>query len=944
MDKMTTEERLLYTRYFYNSVVEFICFVILYLETFETASLTNINKYVRFFKTEVTHLISSFKGEVSTDKLIQMLKTLDCFIICENEIKLNKNTKWKDVIFEDFVISKCVDLLLRQQNNIDAMCKNLNLNRVVKINAQNLLHILEKYSHISVCSNRTVTLHHFHGLIGFEDHICKSVLGYFHDILYHSNVLSYEDVRNHSKSLSICGLNNMIEILSILYCSHQFSCQDGYICLSKKSKKYLKQKPINIDKMEINFSSRSMHMGQIVFGVYGPALQHWFGEIGFIKKNYGVIYCVVDFSNGSQGIFTIFFCKAALKVISELDDLQKYINVRDAVEFDAEYYKGKMLDRCWKATRVKLCSDKFQHDESLSDKLNQNTELERHKCANNKCCSKINSKVTAFDSNSQNIKNKYCEDKHVVQKKLKTSDYESWSSGDSNSGLEIDRNDNSNAFHNQISSTDFSFDASYEHVLDYLFVFGHIYLLMEDKGIAIAKYGSKFYNILFMKDSIYAPNASEHLLVKGQKILAVIPYLKNLKKFDSVCISILVYGLNESETDETESLNVSPKEFAVKMLFSKLSSLCNNCYNFSCPFNSLPQEFLDSDLNYKTQLTKFYDFIKSQYRLPFTDDKMLPFLHYIGKAHLNDGNFDFFKFFMKMVKCLPRNTNREKIRRKLVSQDANCRYDVPPNTSQQDLCVENFKKMFFSENDVSNSYTKTFGKRVHSENDISNLHLTIKPDSLSSLTSFGSYKTCSTNCSEVFYSCESASDSPKNIIFDKDALGMLNCEASPTKIEAVPKIDVTEPLPTVFNEMCTILSMKSSQCLEMKEQQHLQKKYKNVTNLADNKYLSLQSVPSLKCSFKNRKRAASSCSFKKTANKSCVRNPITLKAQVSLVSKSFIFVATNINGQDIILPFPKKDIPSSLVENVKLNSSCEITVVPNVVLHLSHILTFRLCI
>lgn len=39
--------------------------------------------------------------------------------------------------------------------------------------------------------------------------------------------------------------------------------------------------------------------------------------------------------------------------------------------------------------------------------------------------------------------------------------------------------------------------------------------------------------------------------------------------------------------------------------------------------------------------------------------------------------------------------------------------------------------------------------------------------------------------------------------------------------------------------------------LEIKEQKHLHVKYKNVTNLADDKYLSLQSVPSHKCSFKN---------------------------------------------------------------------------------------------
>lgn len=961
---MSNEVKQLYSRYYYNAVIEFVYFTILYIETYGTASQNNLIKHVKFFKKEVTEFICSFEGKTLKDKLFQLLNTLDCFDLHDNKVKVNENNL-KNVCLADLVLSKSADLILKGITNIDEVCKRLNYNSVVKIDKNHLLRVIKKYSFISA-NNETLSLNHAHGLLGFEDNLYNSVINYFYEILFRGKILSVKEIKNHGNLLKFCGLQNVMATLAILNSSDHFTCQNGYVLINKKSKKYPKKKLIDSELIKSKFLSRSLPISQVVFNMYGHFLYKWSGEIGNLTKSSGNICCVVDFINGQQGVFNVCFNVAALKIISEIDNLKNYVNMRDKVEFNALYYVGKKLDRCWRATSVRLLSNtKLEYDEVLERKLTKDTDMYRDKCI--RCSSSVNIFPNAKKP------------KLHEQFSNKTSDYDSLS----DSLSEQDTANRSTKENEAVKSAHLE-SLTNLRIPEYVVMFGYVHVLMEDKAIAIATHEDKIYNILFLKASAHAPNGRKEDFTKGQKVIAFVPIIDKLEAF---CVATLVSGLGNGAKKETDKSNSLPVELAGDLFLKKAvgNLCCKFCVNYSEIFSrSLLMERFMNDLKLKLELSSLFSLISNQNKMR-SQNYLLRFLYSISKMNCNRLSCDsrVSNFVVQLSKSLVQKRNKRKP--KLIEDEHGLEVDILP----AEFCLTPLAITATNETNVPKSNSSS------------------KYNSLDamqgSLTSLNSFKTCASNDSfESYYSsedktfpkclsdssaCEESSKFSSSQLLHNDIRSDLesNCNGSssknlekpdlPNQPKYLPDSSVNEAGSNILPRQLLQSDIRSGiefDCIEssstkfekpdsskqpinfeekiqdisdendlpiMPSQCQLQNKCDKNYDSNDHKYLSLQSVPCLKSHVKKNK-VIFPCLLKSLCGK-CSLSSFDVKAHVSVITNAFIFLTTDINGQNVVLPVSKQNVPTSLKEKMKLYSCCEITVIPAIILNLSHVVEVR---
>lgn len=893
---MDIEEKCQYTQYFYNSVIEFIYFIIIYTESCGFSFLSTVCKYIKFFKVEVSELVSSFGGNTLEEKLCRMLKLFDCFILNDDKIKINRRISIKNSLLEYLILIKSVDLVLKGITSVEKICRSLNFSVIIFVEKKYLMNLFKKSSYFSV-ENDIVSIHHVHGILAFDHHSSSSVINYFQNILQDIKMLSYDEIVCHSKFVS-CGVHSILTVFCILYCSKQFHCKKGCISLRKVFKKYPNLKPLDMELLAQDMLSASPTIGEIIHHKYGSKIQKWIGEISALDDWSGCIYCVVDLTNGCQGVFRVYFTKTSLKEISEISSLKDYLNVRDKVQFDAEYINSETPDRCWKAIKIKPLNTKLVYDECLLEKLLSNSEIQKENCSNN-----------CFGGGSLNYY-KYSSIIALDTKSYNESLY-------SVASQKLDKY--------VLASKDISKKCiSNLCILDYMFMFGYVFMLMEDKGMAISDQGNKLYNIFFMKDSVYTNDKSKTYPLRGQKVLLFVPFIE---KVESVSVAILVYTLTENESKEIQEMCITPKDFVINTFMPNICEETGIKFKESCCsiINSFlayqPKNFVINEQN-KIELHEICDSVKKNFRV-MQNQNLMQFLIYLCKADSD---------------C---KSTRDKVIHMLVKLSKNL---FPEYSSQNKSRIKSRKKIkktgkrpFESCDKKNNSFPdfdiKVSSVKITEEKCKPNVNNTDNSLDVhfSSCSSLSSYKSCSSmNSSDTLYSCISKEDTKSC-----DSLSGVADDISsefPDKKQHSSHLRIQNgDSISVIRNFCDKSESKS----EMKP-------CKNKCNkICRSKYFCLQSFPVLKPIFRKKRRFHTLCQTKCMCQ-NCYKSSVTTMANISMISESFLFFNVNVYDYKVVLPLPRRILPKNLEEKFKLNSCSEITVIPNTLANLSHILAINL--
>ncbi|KAG8184245.1 hypothetical protein JTE90_019484 [Oedothorax gibbosus] len=341
--------------YLYNALIEYIYFLIILIQDGGPNHLDNVSKHVRFFKRDVYSFIQTFNGEDFDEKVGQMLcSATSAFEVRDNVVHLTKNcSPFKQVIYEDFLVSKVVDLVLRGICTVQDICQNLNFNSLIFIREKDLIEMIEYCPYFHFNSNRSVVLFQCHGLIGFERHIYDTTVNYFQSYFQNVSKLTYSDIKLHSSCIPCCAIRNSLIVFCLLQVSPYFKCKGGKISFrSRLKRKRNVEQVIDIEKLQ---SKGFLSIGVLVHEAFGPVISCWKGEISRLFNCAGLIQSVVSFRNGQHGLFFVYFQKTALKHCCEIGDLKQFLSARDVVEFDAEFC-GKIMrgQVFWEATRLKV--------------------------------------------------------------------------------------------------------------------------------------------------------------------------------------------------------------------------------------------------------------------------------------------------------------------------------------------------------------------------------------------------------------------------------------------------------------------------------------------------------------------------------------------------------------------------------------------------------------
>lgn len=342
--------------YLYNALVEYIYFVISLIEDQGPKLINNVEKYVEFFNRDIYNFAEKFDGKDLAEKVSNMLcVTTPAFNTKEGTLCLSNNYEYfKQSIYKEILISKVVDIILRGTSSIESICHNLNLNNLITIEKENLKIFLKKYPYFDISNDSSVIIVQFHGLFGFEDHAYKNIVQYFQSYLQNLSVLTYDEIKIHEKCVPSCAIPNSLAIFCVFHICPFFKCDKNKVCLRKRFKrKKCGDRIINVDKLGVK--SESISIGLLVSKVFGQKLYSWTGEITRLTKYTGLIQCVVNFESGYQGIFNVYLYKTSLKYLCEVESLEDYLSIRDAVEFDAEFCEEAIeQDILWQATCIKV--------------------------------------------------------------------------------------------------------------------------------------------------------------------------------------------------------------------------------------------------------------------------------------------------------------------------------------------------------------------------------------------------------------------------------------------------------------------------------------------------------------------------------------------------------------------------------------------------------------
>ncbi|GFR21125.1 uncharacterized protein TNCT_523131 [Trichonephila clavata] len=343
--------------YLYNAVIEYIYFVINLIETQGPKSINNVEKYVEFFNHDIYSFVEKFDGKDLAEKVGNMLcVTTPAFEMKNGILNLSDNYEYfRRNIYKEILINKVVDLILRGISSIKDICHNLNLNNLITIEEKSLKIILKQYPYFYIGNDSSVIVVQFHGLLGFEDYAYKTIVQYFQSYLQNISILTYDEIKIHTKCVPSCAIPNSLAIFCVFHICSLFKCDKNKVYLRKKFKtKKCGNQIINVDKIGIQ-SSESVPIGLLVSEVFGQKLKAWTGEITHLTKYTGLIQCVVNFSNGYQGIFNIYLYKTCLKYLCEVENMEDYLNIRDTVEFDADFSEEAIEQgTLWQATSIKV--------------------------------------------------------------------------------------------------------------------------------------------------------------------------------------------------------------------------------------------------------------------------------------------------------------------------------------------------------------------------------------------------------------------------------------------------------------------------------------------------------------------------------------------------------------------------------------------------------------
>ncbi|GIY72974.1 hypothetical protein CEXT_118781 [Caerostris extrusa] len=403
------EENSYNTLYLHNVIIEFISFVVILIEDHGPRSLRNINNHLNFFSKDIYNFIEIFNGKDTEEKIGDMLcTTTPIFDVKERILYLSDNYRhFKQLIYKEFLTSKIIDLVLRGICFVKDICRNLNMNSIINIEEDNLKTMLKRSTYFSLNSDNVIVLH-FHGLLGFNNHIYNGVVKYFQSYLQNINLLTYNEIKWHAKFVPSCSVLNCLVIFCVLHVSTIFKCEKDEVRLKKKFKrKNSGNKIINVEELKIK-SSEAIPVGQIVSRALGPVLRNWTGEITQVTKSNGLIQCVVNFAN-SYGIFVIYFYKSALKYVCELEDLRDYLSIRDSVEFDAEFSEEEIQQGIfWQAIHVRVTKQALKKSKFEID-IDADMYMEKIKCNYNtfkvssKTCKNCTANYCALESDIKNI-------------------------------------------------------------------------------------------------------------------------------------------------------------------------------------------------------------------------------------------------------------------------------------------------------------------------------------------------------------------------------------------------------------------------------------------------------------------------------------------------------------------------------------------------------------
>ncbi|CAL1272655.1 unnamed protein product [Larinioides sclopetarius] len=501
------------------------------------------------------------------------------------------------------------------------------------------------------------------------------------------------------------------------------------------------------------------------------------------------------------------------------------------------------------------------------------------------------------------------------------------------------------------------------------FVFGEVSVTSEDDGIAVTMNALNQFNVFFKSEAVFTEN-TKRIPAKGKIVLLYIPYFDSK---DSSCVATLVYPLNSEESLLLKE-NISIENFVMDNFFPVVQKNLGDTYSCFCGLAHILTQRLLIPQEFETKgkkICKAFDFIKNlQEAVCFSSKTLTLFYMLINKLYSQnlgtsctklcaDLAFVFVQAF-SFTNC----SNKLKVlykKRKTLNNHSNKRNHRNPHflsyqktacSETSDTLISSFQEEMKITSDSLSLYPKSDIKEETSdENKNSNLSEKVSDarydtsllqveQGHGSCISINSYKSCNSKSSDdVFYSCESDSDSEKNE----------NSIPSQSNNIHLLKENGYKNAAANCNEVNDSLSLTKKSCNSSNIEKDIpeitlstfSKKFTGKLELAVDSDFKLKHSSLSKA--KNRKNKKVILPSSNNHCKECWKPVIETTAYISTITNSCLYFCAKYNQQIATLGFPRYLVSEEVLKNLSLGSSVKIGIIPNILLHFSDVLYINLC-
>ncbi|GBM05032.1 hypothetical protein AVEN_60224-1 [Araneus ventricosus] len=506
------------------------------------------------------------------------------------------------------------------------------------------------------------------------------------------------------------------------------------------------------------------------------------------------------------------------------------------------------------------------------------------------------------------------------------------------------------------------------------FVFGEVSVTSEDDGIAVTMNTLNQFNVFFKSEAIFSEN-TKRIPAKGSIVLLYIPFFESK---DSSCVATLVYPLNSEESVLFKE-NISIESFLVDNFFPVVQKNLGDIYSCFCGLAHILTRRLLISQEFETKgkkLCKTFDFIKSlQEAFCFSEKTLTLFYILINELYSQNVGASCAKLcadlVLVFVQAFSFTNYSKKLKvlykgRKTLSNHSHKRnhssshflsYIKTTCFKTSDAVISSFKEKMQIASDLLPLYPKfSIKEEILIESKDSCLSekagdarfdtalLQVKPfteQGHGSCISINSYKSCNSKSSDdVFYSCESDSDSEKNensIPSQSNSIHLF--KENDCRNAAINCNEVNDSLPLAEKSCDSSIEAKDIPKITLST---LSKKYTEKWEFADSSDFKLKHSSLFKA--KNR-RNKNKIILPSSSNhcKECWKPVIETTAYISTITNSCLYFSAKYNQQTATLGFPRYLVSEEILKSLSLGSSVKICIIPNILLHFSDVLYINLC-